>query len=101
MPAVRNMEQLRKKAEIDYEKCSALLFKLIKQVCDHYENQYGQNGMQNIVMMYKRGVFSTAKFDSMPELVLARVLENDGDVQNWLRPAPREFNITYNRDSHY
>ena len=49
----------------------------------------------------KRGVFSTAKFDSMPELVLARVLENDGDVQNWLRPAPREFNITYNRGSHY
>lgn len=145
-------------------KSSALLFKLITQVCDHYENQYGQNGMQNIVMMYKRdignkiylqmlqhfycengflqeevvgtrnynlqqsytfservnlyaayaekiqsvlfegikrGVFSTAKFDSMPELVLARVLENDSDVQNWLRPAPREFNITYNRGSHY
>lgn len=158
------VDQLRKKAEIDYEKCSTLLFKLITQVCDHYENQYGQNGMQNIVMMYKRdignkiysqmlqhfycengfwqeevvgtrnynlqqsytfservnlyaayaekiqsvlfdgikrGVFSTAKFDSMPELVLARVLENDGDVQNWLRPAPREFNITYNRGSHY
>lgn len=158
------LEQLRKKAEIDYEKCFALLFKLITQVCDHYKNQYGQNGMQNIVMMYKRdignkiysqmlqhfycengflqeevvgtrnynlqqsytfservnlyaayaekiqsmlfdgikrGVFSTAKFDSTPELVLARVLENDGDVQNWLRPAPRELNITYNRGSHY
>src|SRR5699024_789479 len=50
------LEQLRKKAEIDYEKCSALLFKLITQVCDHYENQYGQNGMQNIVMMYKRDI---------------------------------------------
>lgn len=149
------MEQLRKKAEIDYEKCFALLFKLITQVCDHYKNQYGQNGMQNIVMMYKRdignkiysqmlqhfycengflqeevvgtrnynlqqsytfservnlyaayaekiqsmlfdgikrSVFSTAKFDSTPELVLARVLENDGDAQNWLRPAPIEFN---------
>ncbi len=32
------------------------------------------------------------KFDSTPELVLARVLENDGDAQNWLRPAPIEFN---------
>lgn len=158
------LEQLRTKAEIDYEKCSVLLFKLITQVCGHYEGQYGINGMRNIVMMYKktignmiyaqmlqhfycengflqeevigtrnynleqsytfvervglydactekiqsvlfdgikRGVFNTAKFDSLPELVLARVLDNDTDVQNWLRPAPREFNITYNRGRHY
>lgn len=158
------LEQLRTKAEIDYEKCSVLLFKLITQVCGHYEGQFCINGMRNIVMMYKktignmiyaqmlqhfycengflqeevigtrnynleqsytfvervglydactgkiqsvlfdgikRGVFNTAKFDSLPELVLARVLDNDTDVQNWLRPAPREFNITYNRGRHY
>lgn len=46
------LEQLRSKPEIDYEKCSALLFKLITQVCDHYEDRYGINGMQNIIMMY-------------------------------------------------
>lgn len=158
------LEQLRKKPEIDYEKCSKLLFKLIIQVCDHYENHYGSNGMQNIIMMYKRdignkiykqmlqhfycengflqeevvgnreynlqqsysyiervslfssytekiqsvlfegikkGVFSTAKFDSHPELLLARVLEYDTEVQNWLRPAPQEFNITYNHGHSY
>ncbi len=158
------LEQLRTKPEIDYEKCSALLFKLIAQVCDHYENQHGMNGMQNIVMMYKRdignklykqmmqhfycengflqeevigtrdynleqfynyeeavnlfsaytvkiqsvlftdikkGVFDRTKFDSHPELLLARVLETDEDVQNWLRPAPHEFNITYNRGHNY
>ncbi len=158
------LEQLRTKPEIDYEKCSALLFKLITQVCDHYENQHGMNGMQNIVMMYKKdiankiykqmmqhfycengflqeevigtrdynleqfynyeeavslfsaytakiqsvlftaikkGVFDRTKFDSHPELLLARVLETDGDVQNWLRPAPHEFNITYNRGHNY
>ncbi len=158
------LEQLRAKPEIDYEKCSALLFKLITQVCDHYESQHRTNGMQNIVMMYKRdignkiytqmmqhfycengflqeevvgtrdynlqqsytyeektglfseyaakigsvlftdikkGVFSSAKFDSLPELLLARVMETDTDVQNWLRPAPREFNITYNRGRNY
>ena len=158
------LEQLRKKPEIDYEKCSRLLFKLITQVCDHYESRYGANGMQNIVMMYKRdisnkiykqllqhfycengflqeevvgtrdynlqqsysyiervnlfsaytekiqsvlfdgirkGVFSAAKFDSYPELLLARVLETDADVLNWLRPAPQEFNITYNRGHNY
>ncbi len=159
------LDQLREKPEIDYEKCSQLLFKLITQVCDHYEKQHGINGMQNIVMMYKkdigniiykqmlqhfycengflqeevigtreynlqqsytykecvglyedysedihsvlfdgikRGVFSTAKFDSYPELVLARVLEGDKkDVQNWLRPAPQEFNMTYNHGHNY
>ena len=159
------LEQLRQKPEIDYEKCSALLFKLITQLCNHYEAIHGENGMRNIVMMYKRdignkiykqmmqhfycengflqeevvgtrdynlqqtysykekvslfdsftedirsvlfcdikrGVFENAKFDSLPELVLARVLETEtDDVENWLRPSPREFNITYNHGHTY
>ena len=48
--------ELRKKPEIDYEKCSALLFKLITQVYDYYEARFGPNGMRNIVMMYKRDI---------------------------------------------
>ena len=159
------LEQLRQKPEIDYEKCSALLFKLITQLRNHYESVHGENGMRNIVMMYKRdignkiykqmmqhfycengflqeevigtrdynlqqtysykekvslfdsftedirsvlfcdikrGVFENAKFDSLPELVLARVLETETDeVENWLRPSPREFNITYNHGHAY
>lgn len=159
------LAELRKKPEIDYERCSALLHKLITQVCDHYEEAYGINGMQNIVMMYRRdlanklytqmmkhfycengflqeevidvkcsnlrqslgfkqrvglydefegdirsvlfegikkGVFSEAKFDSREgELTLARVLDRDEDVLKWLRPAPNEFNITYNRGKRY
>ena len=161
------LELLRDKPEINYEKCSSLLFKLISQVCDNYEFKYGSNGMRNIIMMYKKdiaqkiynqmlqddhfyikngflkesvsgtsnynisqsyswsehvdffcdsytsgiksvlfegikkGVFSTTKFDSKPELILARVLEKDPIVQNWLRPAPAEFNITYNRGKRY
>ena len=159
------LDELRKKPEIDYEKCSALLFKLISQLCDHYTANHGENGMRNIVMMYKRdianklyaqmmqhfyckngflqeevvgtrkynlqqvynwrekvglfesftedirnvlftdiqkGVFSEAKFDSKDgELTLARVMETDPDVINWLRPHPREFNITYNHGHAY
>jgi len=49
----------------------------------------------------KKGVFSTVKFDSHPELLLARVLETDPDVKNWLKPAPQEFNITYNHGRNY
>lgn len=163
-PKKEILSQLRMKSEIDYEKCSALLFKLITQLCDHYQDLYGNNGMQNIVMMYKRdianqiydqmmqhfycengmlveevigtrdynltqhynfvermslyaqymgniksilfdgirkGVFSSAKFDSYPELLLARVMEGDKDVKNWLRPAKQEFNITYNHGHPY
>ncbi len=160
------LEELRKKPEIDYEKeeCATLLKKLISQLCTHYENQYLTNGMQNIIMMYKRdiankiynqmmkhfycengflqeevigassinvsqvynyeervnifasytkaitsvlfdgikrGVFETAKFDSKPELYFARAMERDSSVENWLRPAPTEFNITYNRGHRY
>ena len=158
------LEQLRQKPEVDYERCSKLLFQLITEVCNYYEGKHGTNGMQNIVMMYKRdignkiykqmmqhfyyetgflqeevvgtrnfnlqqsysysqrvnlfdpysekiqavlfdgiqkGVFNAAKFDSRPELLLARILEQDPDVQNWLRPAPQEFNITYNHGHNY
>ena len=48
-----------------------------------------------------KGVFDCAKFDSKPELILARVLERDKFVKNWLRPAKKEFNITYNRGKQY
>lgn len=160
------LEILRTKPEIDYEKCSELLFKLISQVISYYEEKYDINLMRNIVMMNKRdiankiylqmmldthfycengsiqysvigentanfrqtytwtkrvnfygsyegniksilfdgikkGVFTSAKFDSLPELVLARVVEQDKEVINWLRPAQNEFNITYNRGRYY
>ena len=50
----------------------------------------------------KKGVFTTAKFDSKEgELTLAWVLESDDDVLNWLRPHPKEFNITYNHGHIY
>ncbi|MEG2077045.1 MAG: hypothetical protein RRY34_11120, partial [Victivallaceae bacterium] len=160
--------ELRKKPEIDYERCTDLLFKLISQICDHYQSCFDVNRMQNIVMMYKRdianklylqlmkhfyvengliqeeviatedfnlpqqyswraekdlhesfdtavdgnikgilftgikkGVFGEAKFDSEPELTFARVMEGDADVKNWLRPAKRQFNISYNRNQPY
>lgn len=157
--------ELRKKPEIDYNKCKTLLFKLITQVTDKYEDYYSTNGMQNIVMMYKRdisekiykqmmqhfycdngliqeevvgtrnynlpsnftyrtsvslydsfsrdirsvcftgikkGVFSEVKLDSAEgELSFARIIERDEDVLNWLRPSPKEFNITYNHGKNY
>lgn len=158
--------ELRKKPEIDYNKCKEMLFKLITQVIGHYECAFGTNGMQNIVMMNKRdiaekiytqmmqhfycengllqeevigtrnynlrpnftfkssvplygggftgdirtvlftdikkGVFSEVKLDSEEgKLSFARIVERDEDVLNWLRPSPKEFNITYNHGKNY
>ena len=162
------VDELRNKPEIDYEKNSDLLFKLISSLVNYYEQKYSTDGMKNIVMMYKfdiskeiysqmlshfvrnegliteevfedkkvnlqsnysyntkkyisdsydsegdgkitsilfdgikKGVFSSAKFDSLPELLLAKQLERDDDVVTWLRPAPNEFNITYNNGKKY
>lgn len=159
------LNELRKKPEIDYEKCAWLVKKLITQLCDYYVENHGIDGLRNIVMMYKRdiaerlykqmmqhffygnelireevigmskynlsqnyefrekiplfgsftgdirnilftdikkGVFSTAKFDSKDgELTFARIIEQDPNVINWLRPAPNEFNLTYNHGHGY
>lgn len=165
-PARVILAELRKKPEIDYQKCSKMLFKLIHQAIDHYAYSFGTNGMQNIVMMNKRdiaekiytqmmqhfycengllqeevigtrnynlrpnftfkssvplyrggftgdirtvlftdikkGVFSEVKLDSEEgELSFARIVERDEDVLNWLRPSPKEFNITYNHGKNY
>ena len=159
------LDELRKKPEVDYERCRALLSRLLDQLCGHFEKQFGSNGLRNIVMMYRRnlaeqvyrqmlrhfyvengwlqeevvglresnfpqritrpyqvglyeefsqdirkvmftgikkGVFATVALDSREgELTLARVLENDPAVLNWLRPSEKEFNITYNRGHRY
>lgn len=49
----------------------------------------------------KKGVFSSAVFDSEQEHILARIMEKDSDVVNWLRPAKTEFNIYYNHGKRY
>ena len=168
-PAKVLLEQIRKKSEINYERDNELLYKLITSLINHYSQQFGDDGMKNIVMMYKkeisdtlykqmlkhfvrnegiikeevfvdnpiniqnnysyriikdlfdsynserdgkitsvlfdgikRGVFSSAKFDSEPELILARQLERESDfVKTWLRPSPSEFDITYNGGKKY
>lgn len=55
----------------------------------------------NLFQGINKGVFSSAKFDSRPELIFARVIETDIDVLNWLRPNPNEFKIYYNRGKKY
>lgn len=55
-PESQLLSLLREKPEIDYQKCSELLFKLINEVCNLYESKFSKNGMKNIVMMNKRDI---------------------------------------------
>ncbi|GLF91630.1 DEAD/DEAH box helicase [Bacillus altitudinis] len=162
------LAELRKKAEIDYERDSELIFKLLSQFLEKMKLNFGENGMKNIVMMYKndiskeifrqmmvhfcqldgmlveevlppikknsksnytyetklslfepydskvhgniksviftgskKGVFDPVKFDSVPELVLARIIDNAPMSLNWLRPSLVQFGIKYDKDKQY
>ena len=47
----------------------------------------------------KKGIFNEAKFDSREgELKFAQLLEDDKNIEAWLRPAVQEFDIKYNLD---
>lgn len=45
---------------------------------------------------FKKSCHSAYKFDSMPELGFANILEADKNVEKWLRPAPRQFHLHWN-----
>lgn len=46
---------------------------------------------------FKKACHSAYKFDSIPEKNLVNCLETDKTVQKWLRPAPNQFNIIWNK----
>lgn len=44
---------------------------------------------------FKKACHTLYKFDSNTERIFAIVLENDKEVQKWMRPSPKQFNIYY------
>lgn len=66
---------------------------------------YDEPGSENIKSIIydggKKSVKSPFKFDSNPERLFAIVCENSPEVIQWLRPASKQFNITYNRGKQY
>ena len=77
-------------------------YNIIKNIFEPFNSE--RDGKITSVLFdgIKNGVFSSAKFDSEPELILARQLEREEDfVCKWLRPATNEFNITYNNGKKY
>lgn len=49
---------------------------------------------------FKKACHKSYKFDSKTEKDFAIILEDDTFVQKWLRPAPNQFNITWDNNKH-
>lgn len=49
---------------------------------------------------FKKACHKSYKFDSKTEKDFATILESDTFVQKWLRPAPNQFNITWDNNKH-
>lgn len=49
----------------------------------------------------RKSVTTPYKFDSNPERLFAIACDNSPEVIQWLRPSPKQFNITYNRGHRY
>ena len=47
---------------------------------------------------FKKACHKTYKFDSKTEKDFAIILERDDSVEKWLRPAPNQFNITWDNN---
>lgn len=156
--------QLWNKPEIDYDKCSELLFKLSEQAINKLQSYLNENEVISVIKDYKtqiadyiysqmkehliiqegeligkkvlpfvriekhnyskiykedlydyhqtieakelkskvftgfkKACHSAYKFDSIPEKDFATCLETDNKVLKWLRPAPNQFNIIWNK----
>lgn len=94
------------KEEVFYDKKfnikTEYTYNIIKNIFDLYTTE--RDGKITGVLFdgIQNGVFCEAKFDSEPELMLARQLEREKDfVEIWLRPNINEFNITYNYGKRY
>lgn len=167
-PEKKLVDHIRDISEIDYEKCSTIIQKIVMQFLNHYRDKYDEDEVRNIVLGYlkdiinnfktqllqnlavkydgivetiseietviygdaldrhadteiknihepsgdkniksliydgaKKSVKTPFKFDSEPERKFAIVCEDSEDVIQWLRPAAKQFNITYNRGKRY
>jgi len=54
---------------------------------------------KHIFMGFNKACHLEYSFDSLPELEFSRVLEHDPAVSKWLRPAPTQFQIYWDRQS--
>ncbi len=93
-------EEVFAERPINYQ--SNYTYNIKKNLFDNYDSKRDGKITSILFDGIKRGVFDTAKFDSVPELQLSKIVERENDfVERWLRPSPIDFNITYNGGKNY
>ena len=101
---VRNEGILKEEVFYDrkYNLKTEYTYNIIKNIFELYTSDRDGKITSILFDGIENGVFSEAKFDSEPELLLARQLEREKDyVETWLRPNINEFSITYNYGKKY
>lgn len=64
---------------------------------DYHQTIEAKELKSKVFTGFKKTCHSAYKFDSIPEKDLVTCLENDTKVLKWLRPAPNQFNIIWNK----
>ena len=88
------LDELRNKSEIDYEKTSDLLFKLITQLITKFKNEFNDEQVKNIVMMYKREIAN-----EIYSQMLKHFVRNEGIIKEEVfaeKPINYQSKYSYN-----
>ena len=70
---------------------------ITEDVLDYHQTVDASEMRKKVFTGFKKSCHKYYKFDSMPEKNLTVCLENSNEVLKWLRPAPNQFNIYWNR----
>lgn len=69
-PDKKLIEGIRSISDIDYEKCSTLIIKLVKQFMNHYRSKYNEDEVKNIVWGYYRNIIDNFKKQLLKNLAV-------------------------------
>ena len=69
------------------------------EIYDYKETIEPANRIKSLMFTgFKKACHKSYKFDSKTEKDFAIILEGDDSVEKWLRPAPNQFNITWDNN---
>ena len=69
------------------------------EIYDYKETKEPASRIKSLMFTgFKKACHKSYKFDSKTEKDFAIILEGDNSVQKWLRPAPSQFNITWDNN---
>ena len=65
------VDGIRNISEIDYEKCSTLIQKIVMQFLNHYRLKYSEEKVRNICLMYRKDIVSKFKTQLLQHLAVS------------------------------